>query len=290
MAVSNLDKLVKYYHENKIAHVYLIETNNIDNCMEELKKIIKKFFCQTNYKDDCQECNICNLINQNYLPSFKIIEPLGNTIKKEQILELKKNFSSLPIYTKDNIYVIKNAEKMTASSANTMLKFLEEPEEHIIGFFITNNLNNVIPTIKSRCEILKVKYNKHELDVDSVDDLLNNEFLKIAKEYIYKLEVEKKDSIMYNRNVLLNKLSERESIKKIFQIIIIIYNELLNKKLNLVNKFEKFSDLDYLLKLDIQNILFKIKILNNFLDDINSNVNLELLLDKFVIELSDKNE
>ncbi len=290
MAVTDLDKLVKYYHENKIAHVYLIETNNLNNCLNDLKKTIKKLFCPNKYEENCNKCNICNLIDQNYLPSLKIIEPLGSNIKKEQILELKKTFSSIPIYTKNNIYIIKNAEKMNASSANTMLKFLEEPEENILGFFVTNNLNNVISTIKSRCEIIKVFYDNHELDIKTVDNPDNSKYLEIAKTYIYKLEVEKKDSIMYNRNVLLNELSEREDVKKVFHIMVIIYNESLNKLLNLNNEFAKFSDLDYLLKLNYDDVLKRLKLLNNFLDNLNSNANLELLLDKYVIELSDRNE
>ena len=290
MAVTDLDKLVKYYHENKIAHVYLIETNNLNNCLNDLKKTIKKLFCPNKYEENCNKCNICNLIDQNYLPSLKIIEPLGSNIKKEQILELKKTFSSIPIYTKNNIYIIKNAEKMNASSANTMLKFLEEPEENILGFFVTNNLNNVISTIKSRCEIIKVFYDNHELDIKTVDNPDNSKYLEIAKTYIYKLEVEKKDSIMYNRNVLLNELSEREDVKKVFYIMVIIYNESLNKLLNLNNEFAKFSVLDYLLKLNYDDVLKRLKLLNNFLDNLNSNANLELLLDKYVIELSDRNE
>ena len=95
---------------------------------------------------------------------------------------------------------------------------------------------------------------------------------------------------MYNRNVLLNELSEREDVKKVFHIMVIIYNESLNKLLNLNNEFAKFSDLDYLLKLNYDDVLKRLKLLNNFLDNLNSNANLELLLDKYVIELSDRNE
>ena len=43
----------------------------------------------------------------------------------------------------------KNAEKLNGSSANAMLKFVEEPTEGILGFFITNNKDVIIPTIKN---------------------------------------------------------------------------------------------------------------------------------------------
>lgn len=289
MEAKALEKLVKYYHENKISHAYLLETNNLEKCFLELKTVIKQIFCQDEYSEKCSKCNLCNLVEQNYLPSLVIIEPDGMNIKKEQVLELKKRFSMVPIYTKDNIYVIKNAEKLNGASANTMLKFLEEPEPNIIGFFITDNANNVISTIKSRCETVKVYYDNHELDINSINNDTYKDYTDVAINYLYKLEVEKKDVIMYNKDVILCKFKEREEIKTIFKIILIIYEELLNKVMGFENKFS-FDNLNSLCELDYKDILKRINLTIKFIDDIDCNVNIELLLDKFVIELGDYSE
>ena len=100
MEVNVLENLVKYYHENKISHAYLIETNNLEKCYLDLLEVIKQIFCQNEYNKECNKCNICNLVNQNYLPSLVVISPDGMNIKKEQIVELKKKFSTVPIYTR----------------------------------------------------------------------------------------------------------------------------------------------------------------------------------------------
>ena len=286
MEVNVLENLVKYYHENKISHAYLIETNNLEKCYLDLLKVIKQIFCQNEYNKECNKCNICNLVNQNYLPSLVVISPDGMNIKKEQIVELKKKFSTVPIYTKENIYVIKNAEKLNGASANTMLKFLEEPEQNILGFFITNNANNVISTIRSRCEVIKVLYDIHELDINNITNDINKDKFDVAIEYLFKIEVEKKLGIMYNRDVVLNKFSEREDIKTVFKIIFIIYEELLKKVMGLDNKFD-FEKINELSSLDKDKVLRRINLVTKFIDDIDSNVNVELLLDKFVIELGD---
>lgn len=279
------EKVVKMYHEEKLAHAYLFVTNNIDKAMLDIIDIIKQIFCPEKFSHDCNNCNICNLINQLYLPSLVIITPDGKTIKKEQILDLKKQFSTKPIYTKENIYIIKNAECLNASSANTMLKFLEEPEEDIIGFFLTNNVNNVINTIKSRCEIINMFYSEAALTINTLDNENNYKYFEVAKEYLRKIEVEKKDGIMYNNSDLLNIFSEREDIKIVFQILVLIFEELLKYKYNLDNQFA-ILNLDFLVNLDEKVILKKINLLNEFLDNLNSNANLELLLDRFVIEMS----
>lgn len=286
MEVNVLENLVKYYHENKISHAYLIETNNLEKCYLDLLEVIKQIFCQNEYNKECNKCNICNLVNQNYLPSLVVISPDGMNIKKEQIVELKKKFSIVPIYTKENIYVIKNAEKLNGASANTMLKFLEEPEQNILGFFITNNANNVISTIRSRCEVIKVLYDIHELDINNITNDINKDKFDVAIEYLFKIEVEKKLGIMYNRDVVLNKFSEREDIKTVFKIIFIIYEELLKKVMGLDNKFD-FEKINELSSLDKDKVLRRINLVTKFIDDIDSNVNVELLLDKFVIELGD---
>lgn len=286
MEVNVLENLVKYYHENKISHAYLIETNNLEKCYLDLLEVIKQMFCQNEYNKECNKCNICNLVNQNYLPSLVVISPDGMNIKKEQIVELKKKFSTVPIYTKENIYVIKNAEKLNGASANTMLKFLEEPEQNILGFFITNNANNVISTIRSRCEVIKVLYDIHELDINNITNDINKDKFDVAIEYLFKIEVEKKLGIMYNRDVVLNKFSEREDIKTVFKIIFIIYEELLKKVMGLDNKFD-FEKINELSSLDKDKVLRRINLVTKFIDDIDSNVNVELLLDKFVIELGD---
>ncbi len=289
MKAEVLEKLVKFYHENKISHAYLLETNNLDECFNDLKKVIKKIFCQNGYSDNCSKCNLCNLVEQNTLPSLIVVEPDGMNIKKEQVIDLKNRFSSIPIYTKDNIYVIKRAEKLNGASANTMLKFLEEPEPNIIGFFITDNANNVISTIKSRCEVVKVFYEMQELDINGIYNDTYKDYTDVAIDYLEKIEVEKKDVILYNRDVLMCKFKERDDIRTIFKIILIIYEELLHKVLGFKNKFN-FAKLDGLTNLSYNDVLKRVNMVTAFLDDLDSNANIELLLDKFVIKLGDYDE
>lgn len=282
-AVKNLNRLVDYYHENKLSHAYLIETNNLSKCFADLKSVIKAINCSSKYEDGCAKCNLCNLLDNNYLPSFIVIEADGKNIKKEQILELKSRFSSLPTFTKENIYIIKEAEKLNSSSANTMLKFLEEPEDHIIGFFLTNDSNNVINTIKSRCEILKVRY-----DEDESNDVFLNSYFDVVYNYLQKIESEKKDVIIHNKKWLLSEYSDREDIKQVFLLIQKIYQEGIKEKKNPTNGefIEKFP---FIVNQKMHELIEKEKIIVKYIEDLSYNVNIELFVDKFVIELSGLN-
>ena len=108
------------------------------------------------------------------------------------------------------IYIIKEAEKLNVSSANTMLKFLEEPEDNIIAFLVTDNRYHVIDTLLSRCQILTLKENKiRYVEDDNLLDLLEcvfkpqNFFIK----YNYFLQ-----NIVVDKNVAKDMFLEVQDI------------------------------------------------------------------------------
>ncbi|HIS12522.1 MAG TPA: hypothetical protein IAB40_05365, partial [Candidatus Onthocola stercoravium] len=72
--------------------------------------------------------------------------------------------------------------------------------------------------------------------------------------------------------------------------ILIIYEEFLKNSLNLPSKYQKFAKNNFLSSYNSKDLLKRVNLVAQFLEDISSNVNLELLLDKFVIDLGDVDE
>lgn len=278
---NNLKEIYEKYREGRLAHAYLIETNNTPRLINDLKELIKVINCPEEYQGSCKLCNLCNLIDKNNLPSLVTIEPDGASIKKNQIEELKINFETKPIYSKYNIYIIKNAEKLNGSSANAMLKFVEEPTEGILGFFITNNKDVIIPTIKSRCQSLVITY-----DNDNILDKLNitteqfASYKELINLYLNKIA---SNALINHKELILNKVSERKDLEIMFKIIFEIYISYLEKSLN-KSYNEEITNI-YEIKEGTKEIISKLNIITKFLQDLSYNGNMELLLDKFVIEM-----
>ena len=269
---------MNYYHEKKLAHAYLISTNNINKCLQVLLNVIKNIFCVDTFSDNCNKCSLCHLIDINNLPSLKIIAPDGEFIKKSQILELKNFFAKNSIYTNESIYIILNAEKMNKESANTMLKFLEEPDSDVIGFFLTNEKDNILPTILSRCQELTAHFpNAYYEELNIAEDKYQ-ELNNILKEYLMKIEIEKRKQILYNREYLSNLNLDRSDIKVFLQMMLFTYKSVLN------NELEENSPYSFLNKYSFNNIEKKTNLLIELLKEISYNVNVELLLDRLVIE------
>lgn len=82
------------------------------------------------------------------------VKPDGNSIKIAQIRELQSDIIVKP-HKKYKIYIIDKSEKMTIEAQNALLKTLEEPPEYAIIILIANNKESLLPTIRSRCEIIK---------------------------------------------------------------------------------------------------------------------------------------
>ena len=269
----NIQNILKRSHENKLAHAFLLETNDVDMCYKDILSLLKQLNCSGEFDVNCSnECNICNLISTNNLPSLIIIEPDGQNIKKQQILEMMDKFSTKPVFSKYNMYVIKHADRFNASSANTLLKFLEEPEDNILGFFITTNKENVISTIRSRCQVIGAFY-----DIDESQSY-NNEYLDEVKIYLNSI-YKNKDDIVYNKSNMSGMYKDRGEWESFFTTMLYYVR-------GCYTGVEKYK-IEMLKNCSVQTMVKIVVIIEETLKHLKYNGNIDLILDKFVIEMRD---
>lgn len=154
------------FKNNRLSHAYLI-------CGEEgtPKKDIAYYIAMKFYCDKvCMECPSCKQILNNSHSNVCFIETSGQNIKKEQITDLIHEFSRSSLVNGPRIYIIDEVEKMNKYSANSLLKFIEEPTDDIYAILTTSNLEAVLPTIKSRCQLISLKSSfMLNIDVDDFD-------------------------------------------------------------------------------------------------------------------------
>ena len=285
--MEKFDDLVKYYKQNRLAHAYIIETNNQLKCLTDLLNSLKKMYCPKEYVENCNCCNICHAIDNYEFPSICIIKPDGKNIKKEQVLELKKKMSYKPLFFDFMVYIILQAETLNDSSTNTILKFLEEPAGNIYGFFITHSKDRLLATIQSRCQIERVFYQDSSIFSSlGISDEEKEIYINVAEEYLKKIMIEKENAIMYNKDIILDKFSEKESIEKLFKIMFEIYKEAFYISIRRQTNFS-FGDFEFL-KPEEPNVLLKMRqVIGKYLNNINYNLNMSLMLDCFVIEMGE---
>ena len=91
-----------------------------------------------------------------------------DTIKKQDIEEIIENSFSKPFAASHKIVIIDDFDKVTPEGQNALLKTLEEPMDYLILILISSNMRNILPTIISRCRILKFV----DLTQDRIEEFL----------------------------------------------------------------------------------------------------------------------
>ena len=91
-------------------------------------------------------------------PSKKQQKSKKDTITKKQIDGVMKSINLKNFQFKKKIVIIKEANKMTNTAANSLLKLIEEPSNNLVIFLLVNNENDVLTTIKSRCQAVRFSF------------------------------------------------------------------------------------------------------------------------------------
>lgn len=269
-----IDYIDKIVLNNKVSHAYLIEVDNYDNDIKYIYNFIKMMLLKCSYKDAVNSMEkVSKLIDDNNYPDIVVVSSDSLTIKKEQIIDLEKEFNNKSLFDNKRIYIIKESEKLNASSANTILKFLEEPEDDIVAILLTDNRYHVIDTILSRCQVLSLKENFYDINFsDEIMDLLEL-FLSPKKYFINPKNV----YTVY----FTDKINSKELLNNISNILISSINY------SILNEKNEYSDIfnNILKNNDINKLINILSILDDEIYKLNFNVNLKLWLDSLFCKL-----
>ena len=255
-----IDKLNSIITNNKLTHAYLFEVNNYDDDFKVILNFVKMILSNMTYDEVINsDINYFKQIDDNKYIDLFIVEPDGNNIKKNQMIDLMTEFNDKSFLNNKRIYIIKECDKLNASSANTILKFLEEPNDNIIGILLTDNRYRVIDTVLSRCQIYSFNNNDTLVGTEEYDDLFEfifnikkkiNDYDLIFNKYFVD-KTKSIDNIKYIQNILINYLDNKENDYKfikdidyntISNIILVLEKEKTKLEFN-VNQKLWFEDL-----------------------------------------------
>lgn len=104
---------------------------------------------------DC-DCPGCCQFRINAHPDLVTVVPSGNSIKIEQLRELQRTMYLRPLLGKRKVFIFPDAEQLTEAAANSFLKLLEEPPPGIVFIFTAVRTEQILPTIRSRCQIYQL--------------------------------------------------------------------------------------------------------------------------------------
>lgn len=309
--------LTNSIRNNRISHAYLI--NGLRGTGKEslANLFAMSMFCEEKSDvEPCGECVECKRVLSRNHPDVYWIEKDGQSIKNDQIDLLRKEFSFSSATSDRRIYVIKDADALTVNAANRLLKFLEEPAIETTAILLTSNVQAIIPTIRSRCQLIDLLPISSEALVKELIDLKINEnnarllssLTNNIDEAITYNETEKvylmRDLVVQLIDVLINNyeerflfihqhwlrnLKDRQDLETGLEILLIAFNDIVKYQIEAANTRSNILNNDLLSKtaytIPQKSLLGMIKNLLGTRQKFKQNVNPTLAMEEFVLQL-----
>lgn len=145
--------------EDKVSHAYILNGERGAG-----KKMLANLFaatllCEKGGPDPCNECHSCRQAESGNHPDIiKVTHEKPNSISVDDIREQVNNTIMIKPYQGPyKVYIIPQADMMTTQAQNALLKTIEEPPEYAVIMLLTENADTLLPTINSRCVMLKLR-------------------------------------------------------------------------------------------------------------------------------------
>ncbi len=242
MNKNELEEFLNNRIENKkVENTLLFYGENIDEFKNIIFKFIKTLLC-----DMHDEQNLDNIVNPDIyiLKAGEIIEKNGlenkkiQKVKVQEVKEFFKNILAKPINDSVNkkVYIIENANYLSNIAQNAILKTIEEPPKFAYVFLLSKSIDEILPTIKSRCTKIYLKteaeyFNEYQnnmfLENNHSDEIINifNNAKKLSKldffsKYTKIFEKEDLEYILINLENILGKYVSEYKILGCYQDIL----------------------------------------------------------------------
>ena len=210
--------------------------------IEELaENFVQSFFCINNFEFESEElkncfCSQCQKIKNRQHPFFVWISP-----EKDYVLgDIEVIFEKTQFSLDENqqfFFVLDQAEKLTQATANRLLKTLEEPTKGYNFILLTNNENNVLPTIKSRCLT-------HHFGIQTQTDISNHPILSF---FLNKNKLN--DPFSFEQELKKQKLTNTQAKELINQLLSFFTQEIINSYISkTIHPIEHFKNIEKFLK------------------------------------------
>lgn len=300
--------LLQSFQNQKIPHAFLLVGKNASL---PAHFIAKSLICE----DDilaCDQCNECRRIDEHNYGDFIYYNGQDETIKKPQIEYIQDQFSKSALEGKAKIYLMENIENSTSEAMNSLLKMLEEPTAGIYAIFTCQNLNRVLPTIQSRCQVIQLlpssqkmlreELKKADISQDDVN-ILAELFTSYdeCKEYIESESFEKlkeevyhfiddlyfhRDNLIINvQTHLLKEFSDKKNIQFFLNMLVLALRDLFHVKHSMNLTYPSFKSLYDRINDHEENIIQKIDLILNTEYLLSTNANVMLLMDSMMYRI-----
>lgn len=147
-----MDKIDKMLFSGIVSHAYIF-TGPEEVTTEKALFFARKINCESGGSSPCGFCTPCRKILNGVNPDVFEVFPDGSSIKIDQVRNVISSFAKRPLEASYRVCIFHESQKMTPQAQNALLKTLEEPSTKSIAILLTDNMQKLILTVVSRCQV-----------------------------------------------------------------------------------------------------------------------------------------
>lgn len=300
-------------NNNKIAHAYLLSGAPGMPLLETARFLAKSLLCDSPSPLACSHCVTCERINNQNYPDLIIVDGKKARIKKSDINNIEDSFSKTALENKGiMVYILNLVETTTNIALNSLLKFLEEPNENVYAFLTTENQSMLLPTIISRTQVLNflpvprediildaLNSNASKEDAELLSSLYNDgqslyefsntDLYKNTKEllmnYLEELVESKDGSLYYAEKTLASSIKGYEQSRLFLDMLEQIFISMVEVEMNDSSTLESYDNILKELLKKLSHIDRSLLMIVNARNRLNVNVNIPLMIDYIASEI-----
>ena len=305
---------VNALENKKLSHAYLLSGSIGMPLKETAIYLAKSILCDSPRPLACDNCITCARVDDGNYADLMIFDGEEGKIKKGDIEKITNSFDKTALEAKGiSIYILHLVETMTPIAVNSLLKFLEEPGKNIFAFLTTENETKVLPTIISRTQVLRFReIDRAKIIKDAVFDGIFEEDAQIlsgfyndsdtiktvaeSKEYevakqalndqLESLCMSPDDAIFSCQKLIIPALKTQNTARLYIKMLTEIFKDLLNLSVNENITLKSYDNILHELLNHVTHVDKSLIMLMSSLKKLDLNVNIGLLLDHIVYEIT----
>lgn len=168
-------KLCNARRTNRLGHAYCLVGDDPQLLEAFGRRWARVCACRgdTENGDACGECRPCQQLENGVYPEFLELRPQSKSrqILVDQIRDFEHSLRLTTAAGRIKIGLLVEADRLVTQAQNAFLKTLEEPPRNVILILLTTQLRGLLPTIRSRCQIVSVRTNRKVYNQPAVQSL-----------------------------------------------------------------------------------------------------------------------
>jgi len=172
--------------ENRPGHAYLFSGTRGTGKTSVARLFARALNCEGRDVHDPNPCGVCKSCKELVEgTSLNVIELDAATHRRvEEARQIVEEARYGPIQGKFKIFILDEAHMLTNEAANTLLKTIEEPSERVIFILATTNPEEVLLTIRSRCQRFSFSLLSHQVIREKLVSILQKENFSLPDDVI----------------------------------------------------------------------------------------------------------